>query len=63
MAGISLHSGKPFCWDFAPDFVFKAKRILFLVDTKNLGEQAEQEFMKYQPKDDNRHFMSCGGGP
>ncbi|MFT5131288.1 MAG: type I restriction enzyme R subunit [Rhodothermales bacterium] len=22
-----------------------AKRILFLVDTKNLGEQAEQEFM------------------
>ncbi len=25
-----------------------AKRILFLVDTKNLGEQAEQEFMKYQ---------------
>ena len=25
----------------------KAKRILFLVDTKNLGEQAEQEFMAY----------------
>ena len=23
----------------------KAKRILFLVDTRNLGEQAEQEFM------------------
>ncbi len=23
-----------------------AKRILFLVDTKNLGEQAEQEFLK-----------------
>ncbi|WP_293932683.1 DEAD/DEAH box helicase family protein [Sphingobacterium sp. UBA6645] len=34
----------------------KAKRILFLVDTKNLGEQAEQEFMAYQPQDDNRKF-------
>ncbi|WP_339675638.1 DEAD/DEAH box helicase family protein [Cyclobacterium marinum] len=34
----------------------KAKRILFLVDTKNLGEQAEQEFLKYQPTDDNRKF-------
>ncbi|MCB0501531.1 MAG: DEAD/DEAH box helicase family protein [Bacteroidetes bacterium] len=34
----------------------KGKRILFLVDTKNLGEQAEQEFMKYQPTDDNRKF-------
>lgn len=34
----------------------KAKRILFLVDTKNLGEQAEQEFMSYLPKDDNRKF-------
>jgi type I restriction enzyme R subunit len=33
-----------------------AKRILFLVDTKNLGEQAESEFLKYQPKDDNRKF-------
>ena len=31
-----------------------AKRILFLVDTKNLGEQAEQEFMAYVPNDDNR---------
>lgn len=30
-----------------------AKRILFLVDTKNLGEQAEQEFMAYLPNDDN----------
>ncbi len=35
----------------------KAKRILFLVDTKNLGEQAEQEFLKYQPTDDNRKFI------
>ncbi len=34
----------------------KGKRILFLVDTKNLGEQAEQELMKYQPTDDNRKF-------
>jgi type I restriction enzyme R subunit len=34
----------------------KAKRILFLVDTKNLGEQAEQEFMSYLPNDDNRKF-------
>lgn len=32
------------------------RRILFLVDTKNLGEQAEQEFMSYQPNDDNRKF-------
>ncbi|NLA15857.1 MAG: DEAD/DEAH box helicase family protein [Bacteroidales bacterium] len=33
-----------------------AKRILFLVDTRNLGEQAEQEFQIYQPNDDNRRF-------
>ena len=33
-----------------------AKRILFLVDTKNLGEQAEQEFMAFLPNDDNRKF-------
>ena len=33
-----------------------ATRILFLVDTKNLGEQAEQEFMSYVPNDDNRKF-------
>lgn len=33
-----------------------AKRILFLVDTKNLGEQAEQEFMTFVPNDDNRKF-------
>ncbi|MDP2284711.1 MAG: type I restriction-modification enzyme R subunit C-terminal domain-containing protein [Pseudohongiella sp.] len=31
-------------------------RILFLVDTKNLGEQAEQEFMAFLPNDDNRKF-------
>ena len=34
----------------------KAKRVLFLVDTKNLGEQAEQEMMAYTPNDDNRKF-------
>ncbi len=34
----------------------KAKRILFLVDTKNLGEQAEQEFMAFQPNESNRKF-------
>jgi type I restriction enzyme R subunit len=32
----------------------RAERVLFLVDTKNLGEQAEGEFRKYQPQDDNR---------
>ena len=34
----------------------RAKRILFLVDTRNLGEQAEQEFMAFTPSDDNRKF-------
>jgi len=33
-----------------------AKKVLLLVDTKNLGEQAEQEFMAYVPNDDNRKF-------
>ncbi|MGE5490018.1 MAG: DEAD/DEAH box helicase family protein [Actinomycetota bacterium] len=33
-----------------------ARRILFLVDTKNLGEQAEQEMMAYVPIDDSRKF-------
>ena len=33
-----------------------AMRVLFLVDTRNLGEQAEQEFMAYVPSDDNRKF-------
>lgn len=39
----------------------KAKRVLFLVDTKNLGEQAEQEFMAYVPSDDNRKFTELYG--
>lgn len=52
-------AGKTFT---ACNFVYRllkhanAKRILFLVDTKNLGEQAEQEFQKFQPTDDNRKF-------
>ncbi len=54
-------SGKTFT---AITFIYRllkyanAKRILFLVDTKNLGEQAEQEFMMYQPSDDNRLFTT-----
>jgi len=39
----------------------KAKRVLFLVDTRNLGEQAEQEFMAYVPNDDNRNFSELYG--
>ncbi|MDR0523424.1 MAG: DEAD/DEAH box helicase family protein [Candidatus Methanoplasma sp.] len=33
-----------------------AKRILFLVDTKNLGEQAESEFLSFKPYDDAHCF-------
>ena len=33
-----------------------ATRILFLVDTRNLGKQAHQEFMAYTPPDDPRKF-------
>lgn len=33
-----------------------ARRILFLVDTRNLGKQAHQEFMAYTPPDDGRTF-------
>ena len=39
----------------------KAERVLFLVDTKNLGEQAEGEFRKYQPQDDSRLFPELYG--
>ena len=38
-----------------------AKRILFLVDTKNLGEQAEGEFRSYTANDDNRLFTELYG--
>jgi type I restriction enzyme R subunit len=57
-------SGKTFA---AITFIYRllkyteAKRILFLVDTKNLGEQAEQEFMSYLPNDDNRIFTELYG--
>jgi len=33
-----------------------ARRVLFLVDRKNLGEQAEKEFQGYRSPDDNRKF-------
>ena len=33
-----------------------ATRVLFLVDTRNLGKQAHQEFMAYTPPDDARKF-------
>jgi type I restriction enzyme R subunit len=52
-------AGKTFT---AATFVYRllkyadAKRILFLVDTKNLGVQAEQEFMKFRPQGVNRQF-------
>ncbi len=39
----------------------KARRVLFLVDTRNLGEQAEQEFMAFVPNDDNRKFTELYG--
>lgn len=57
-------SGKTFT---AITFIYRllkftqAKRILFLVDTKNLGEQAEQEFMSFLPNDDNRKFTELYG--
>jgi type I restriction enzyme R subunit len=57
-------SGKTFT---AITFIYRllkytnAKRILFLVDTKNLGEQAEQEFLAYLPNDDNRKFSELYG--
>jgi type I restriction enzyme R subunit len=34
---------------------------LFLVNTRNLGEQAEQEFKRYEPQDDNRLFPELYG--
>lgn len=57
-------SGKTFT---AITFIYRllkytnAKRILFLVDTKNLGEQAEQEFMSYLPNDSNELFTKLYG--
>ena len=39
----------------------KMNRILFLVDTKSLGEQAEREFLSYTPNDDPRNFSQLYG--
>ena len=39
----------------------KINRILFLVDTKSLGEQAEREFLAYIPNDDHRPFSNIYG--
>ncbi len=39
----------------------KMNRILFLVDTKSLGEQAEREFLAYMPNDDPRNFSQLYG--
>lgn len=56
---MSTGAGKTFT---AVTFIYRllkyttANKILFLVDTRNLGEQAEQEFMAYMPSDDNRKF-------
>ena len=34
----------------------RMNHILFLVDTRSLGEQAEREFLAYKPNDDPRNF-------
>lgn len=39
----------------------KMNRILFLVDTRSLGEQAEREFLAYRPNDENRSFTEIYG--
>ncbi len=39
----------------------RMNRILFLVDTKSLGEQAEREFLAYTPNDDPRSFSRLYG--
>ena len=39
----------------------KMNRILFLVDTKSLGAQAEREFLAYTPNDDIRSFAQLYG--
>ena len=52
-------AGKTFTAITAVYRLFKfggARRILFLVDTRNLGKQAHQEFMAYTPPDDGRKF-------
>ena len=39
----------------------KMNRILFLVDTRSLGEQAEREFFAYKPNEDPRSFSQIYG--
>lgn len=39
----------------------RMNRVLFLVDTRSLGEQAEREFLAYKPTDDPRSFASIYG--
>ena len=39
----------------------RMNRILFLVDTRGLGEQAEREFLAYMPNDDSRSFSQIYG--
>ena len=39
----------------------KMNRILFLVDTRSLGEQAEREFLAYTPNDETRTFSQLYG--
>ena len=39
----------------------KMNRILFLVDTRSLGEQAEREFLAYTPNDEPRSFSQIYG--
>lgn len=39
----------------------KMNRVLFLVDTRSLGEQAEREFLAYRPSDDPRSFSQIYG--
>lgn len=38
-----------------------ARRVLFLVDRANLGEQAEKEFQSFRTPDDNRKFVELYG--
>lgn len=39
----------------------KMNRVLFLVNTRSLGEQAEREFLAYRPSDDPRSFSQIYG--
>lgn len=39
----------------------KMNRVLVLVDTRSLGEQAEREFLAYRPSDDPRSFSQIYG--